>query len=321
MAVPLHKRARRGLRSLLLRGVIRVVAALPLRLVMALGSLVGSLAWRVARDTRRKVLASLAVAFPERPLAEREAIGRGSLRHLAWLAGEVVAPAGYADRIREYVSFHGDAEARLTEVMGRGRGVIYVTGHVGNWELMARRVAQQFPSVTIAKAGPDPRMNALIERMRTEGGVGTLWREDPRTSRAMIKALKQGKLFGLLIDQDTRVQGVFVPFFGRLAFTPRAAGDLALRFRTPVVAGWVRRRGPRPGDGHEIDLVEIPYDPDAADREAESLRITAACTARLEAAIRGRPEEWVWMHERWKTRPPGEIQANSMPNSRELSTG
>jgi KDO2-lipid IV(A) lauroyltransferase len=325
MAVPIRKRVKRGLRSLLVRGAIRLLTAAPRRLVLAVGTAVAALAWLVARDTRQKMLASLAVAFPGETPAAREAIARRSMRHLAWLAGEVVTAERDAARIREYVTFRGDAEARLTEVMARGRGVIYVTGHLGNWELMARRVAQQFPSVTIAKAGPDPKLNALIERMRAEGGVATLWREDPKTSRAMIKALRDGKLFGLLIDQDTRVQGVFVPFFGRLAFTPRAAGDLALRFQTPVVAGWVRRRGPKPGDGHEIDFVEIPYDPDAQDGEAESLRITAACTARLEEAIRVRPEEWVWMHERWKTRPPIEASspddASSVPKSRELSAG
>jgi KDO2-lipid IV(A) lauroyltransferase len=136
----------------------------------------------------------------------------------------------------------------------------------------------------------------------------------------MIRAFREGKIFGLLIDQDTKVQGVFVPFFGRAAFTPRAAGDLALRFRPQVVVGTCRRRGPGLGAGHEIEVREVPYDPDPADREAESVRITAACTAILEEAIRARPEEWVWMHRRWKTRPPAEgDDASSVPKSRELS--
>jgi KDO2-lipid IV(A) lauroyltransferase len=122
----------------------------------------------------------------------------------------------------------------------------------------------------------------------------------------MIRCFKQGKLLGLLIDQDTRVQGVYVPFFGKPAYTPRAAGDLAMRFRAPVVVGWCRRRGPRRGDGHEIQVVDVPYDPEAADAGAEALRITAACTARLEQAIRQNPPEWVWMHERWKRQPPAQ---------------
>jgi KDO2-lipid IV(A) lauroyltransferase len=130
-----------------------------------------------------------------------------------------------------------------------------------------------------------------------------LLRDDPGTARAIIRTLREGRLLGLLIDQDTAVQGVFVPFFGRPAFTPRAAGDLALRFQVPVAVIWSRRRGPAPGDGHELSVEMVPYDPSSGDREAESVRITGACTALLEGAIRERPEEWVWMHERWKTRP------------------
>jgi KDO2-lipid IV(A) lauroyltransferase len=180
-----------------------------------------------------------------------------------------------------------------------------------------------WPAATIAKATPDVRLNALIERARAEGGVETLWREDPATARAMIRCFKQNKILGILIDQDTHVQGVFVPFFGRPAHTPRAAADLALRFRAPVIVGTCRRLGPRPGDGHEVTAVPVAYDPDAPDREAEAIRLTAACTAVLEGAIRRNPAEWVWMHERWKTSPNegvgGAAQAKPVPKSAELS--
>ena len=116
------------------------------------------------------------------------------------------------------------------------------------------------------------------------------------------------------------MQGVFVPFFGRLAYTPRAVGDLALRFGATVVVGTSHRRGPGAGAGHELDVVEVPYDEHPADREAEVVRVTAACAALQEAAIRRHPEEWVWMHDRWKTRPPSErSQAKEMPKSQELS--
>jgi KDO2-lipid IV(A) lauroyltransferase len=150
-----------------------------------------------------------------------------------------------------------------------------------------------------------------------------LWREDPSTARAMLRTFKQGRPLGILIDQDTRVQSVFVPFFGRPAATPRGAADLALRFGAPVLAGWCRRRGPRAGDGHVVDFVEIPYDPDPSDRDAEAARLTVACTAALEAAVRATPAEWVWMHERWKTQPgPGgeAPQAKAVPKTAELSS-
>lgn len=118
--------------------------------------------------------------------------------------------------------------------------------------------------------------------------------------------------------------GVFVPFFGVDAYTPRAAADLALRFGAPVVVGWVHRKSGRAIDGHLLHTREIPYDPAPPDREAEVTRITSACSDALESAIRAHPEEWVWMHERWKTRPPAKPSsevdlARRMPGNIELS--
>lgn len=324
MTVPLRKRLRRSARSVLVRALVRLLAFVPLRAALPLATLVGRAGWRLAGRTRALVLAQLATAFPERTPEEREAIGRASLVHLAWLAAEVATLRTYRARLAEYVRFAPGAEERFAEVVARGRGVVFATGHVGNWELLAQRVASRWPSAVIARTGNDPGMTALVGRMRAAGNVETLWREDPATARAMIRTFKQGRPLGILIDQDTRVQSVFVPFFGLPAATPRGAADLALRFGAPVLAGWCRRRGPRRGDGHEIDFVEIPYDPSPPDRDAEAVRITAACTARLEAAIRAAPAEWVWMHERWRTRPgveAGAGLARPMPKTAELSSG
>jgi KDO2-lipid IV(A) lauroyltransferase len=323
MTVPLHKQVKRSVRSVLVRAAVRLLALVPLRPALALASFVAWVGWRVARKTRAQMLAQLAIAFPEKPEEEREAIARASLRHLAWLAAEVATLDTYRERLRDHVGFAPGADARLREIMGRGRGLVYVTGHIGNWELMAQRVAGDHRSATIARTGNDPKLTELIGRARAKGNVETLWREDAGTARAMIRCFKQGKLLGFLIDQDTNVQSVFVPFFGRPASTPRGASDLAIRFKVPVVVGWCRRRGAEPGAGHEIDLVEIPYDPEPRDRDAEVMRLTAVCTATLEAAIRKTPVEWVWMHERWKTRPGragAATQAKPVPETAELSS-
>jgi KDO2-lipid IV(A) lauroyltransferase len=309
MMVPLSKRLKRSVRSALLRALVHLVSRLPLRAALALAGAVGRVGWAVAGTTRQQILAHLEIAFPEKTAAEREAIARGSLLHLARLAAEVATLRSWRHRLRDHVTFAPGAEERLRALSAAGQGLLFVTGHVGNWELMAQRVAGDIPSSSIARTGNDPKLTELIGRMRAEGRVETLWREDPGTARAMIRCFKQGRLLGILIDQDTRVQGVFVPFFGRPAFTPRGAADLALRFRVPVVVGWCRRRAPTPAGGHVIDLVEVPYDPAAPDREAEVVRLTAACTALLEAAIRASPEEWVWMHERWRTPPEAEVEA------------
>jgi KDO2-lipid IV(A) lauroyltransferase len=324
MTAPLPKRVKRSVRSVLVRAVARLLAFVPLRAALALGTLVGRVAWRLGRQNRRQMLAQLAIAFPDKTPEEREAIGRASLVHLAWLAAEVATLPGWRARLPKYVSYAPGAEERFAQAVGRGRGLVFATGHVGNWELLAQRIAMRWPSAVIARTGNDPAVTAAVGRIRAQGNLETLWREEPSTARAMLRTFKQGRPLGILIDQDTRVQSVFVPFFGRPAATPRGAADLALRFGAPVLAGWSRRRGPRPGDGHEIDFVEIPYDPSPADRDGEVTRLTAACTARLEAAIRGAPAEWVWMHERWKTRPEsledGPL-AKGVPETAELSRG
>jgi KDO2-lipid IV(A) lauroyltransferase len=303
MSVPPLTRVRRALRGVALRGLVLVIALLPLRAALTLASGLSWCGWRLARATRRRMLEHLAIAFPDLSPAEREALGRASLRHLAWLIAEMLSIRSYDAALESYVTFAPGAEARLRQVMAEGRGLVMVSGHIGHWELLARRLVRAgIPCATVARSGTNPVLHAVLDRFRAEGKFEVLLRDDPGTARAIIRCLRQGKLLGLLIDQDTAVQGLFVPFFGRPAWTPRAAGDLALRFRAPVAVIWSRRRGPGAGDGHELSIELVPYDAGAADRGAESERITAACTARLEAAIRARPAEWVWMHERWKTK-------------------
>ena len=321
MAVPLRKRVKRALRSIALRAAVRLLSWLPLGAALALGALLGHVTWLVARRDRRLMLEHLALAFPEKSDGERRAIARASLVHLGQMAMEAVASRSYARSIEGYVSLSPGSEEIARRALARRKGLIVVAGHIGNWELLARRMAVfAQPNAVIAKRNADAKLNEMVARFREEGGNKTLWRDDPATGRELIKLFRQGGTLGILIDQDTRVQGVFVPFFGRLAFTPRAVGDLALRFGATVVVATSHRRGPRRGDGHELEIVELPYDPAPADVEAEVQRITAAAVAQQESAIRRYPFEWVWMHHRWKTRPPSEEhQAKAVPKSRELS--
>jgi KDO2-lipid IV(A) lauroyltransferase len=321
MAPPLRKRVKRALRSVLLRAAVRVLALLPLRSALAVGRVAGTLAWWLAPGQRQLVLEHLALAFPSLPAEERRALGKASMVQLGEVAMEIVASASGRIAIEQYVSLAPGAEETIRRAMSRGKGAIFIGAHTGNFEFLARRIATLAqPNAVIARRNADEKLNELMARFRQAGGYQNLWRDDSATGREIIRLFRRGGALGMLIDQDTRVQGVFVPFFGRLAFTPRAAGDLALRFGAAVLVVTSHRRGPGPGAGHEIELVELPYDPTPADREAEVQRITAAAVALQEQAIRRYPAEWVWMHRRWKTRPPSECsQANTVPKSRELS--
>ncbi len=190
--------------------------------------------------------------------------------------------------------------AVLDRALAKGRGVVFVSGHVGNWELLARRVAMAgYPSQSIAKETSDPRLTALVERFRAEGQVRSIWRGQDGAVRQMLRALKAGEILGLLIDQDTKVQSLFVPFFGALAATPRAAADLVLRTGAAAVVGFCQREA----DGrYRLHFKELEVQA-TGDKEADATALTAQLTAEIEAAIRRAPEQWVWMHRRWKTRP------------------
>ncbi|QRN95934.1 lysophospholipid acyltransferase family protein [Archangium violaceum] len=307
---PLAKRLKRFLRYLLVRVALAIVSRLPLGLARWLGAGFGRFAFAVAGGERRKALKSLARAFPEKSDAERHALARASFRHLGMAAFEVGATDSMDRQLERLVRWSEEDRRVLDVALARGRGVVFISGHVGNWELLARRVARAgYPSQSIAKETTDPRLTTLVERFRARGGVRSIWRGQEGAARAMLRALKAGEILGLLIDQDTRVQSVFVPFFGELAATPRAAADLALRTGAAVVVGFCQREG----DGYRLWMEEVPWQA-SGDREVDALALTAALSLRIEAAIRRAPEQWVWMHQRWKTRPaepPGMLVAGA----------
>ena len=174
-----------------------------------------------------------------------------------------------------------------------------ITGHVGNWELFFRRfVAAGFDAHAVGKEQNNARLTAWMDRLRGPGR--TIWRGQPGAARQLLKTLRSNGVLAMLIDQDTKVQGVFVPFFGDLAWTPRASAELALRTGAGVAAMFCHRK---PGGGHVVSGGAVAYVP-TGDFEADVVGLTAAMTRAIEDDVRRAPAEWVWMHRRWKTRPP-----------------
>jgi Kdo2-lipid IVA lauroyltransferase/acyltransferase len=201
-------------------------------------------------------------------------------------------------------------EAVLREAYALKKGVVLVTAHIGAWELFARRLGTLgIPGGTAAKESHDPRITALLKRTREEGGVRVFWRGSPQAARDIVRLLRDEKgVFGILIDQDTRVPGHFVPFFGKPAFTPRAAGDLAVRFGAPMVFSCIHRVA-RGVHRMTIRPVSVPL---TGDSERDSIALTAAATKMIEDEVRRAPEEWVWMHPRWRTQPPDIARENEL---------
>jgi KDO2-lipid IV(A) lauroyltransferase len=294
------KRLKRFVRYLAVRAAFAAASVLPLRAIAPLGRALGRVGYLLAARERRWAHESLATAFPELPEAARAALARRCFEHLGQVLLELACLKAIDGVMAEYVEWCEEDRAPFEAALASKQGIVFVTGHVGNWELLARRAGWAgLPVYSIAKETTDPRLTAFLDRARRQGNVQSIWRASTGTAKQMLKVLRQGSILGLLIDQDTRVQSVFVPFFGKEAATPRAAADLALRTRAQLWVGFCQRA---PTGRYQMRVKKVEVAP-GADLEADVVQVTARLTSEIEQAIRQTPEQWVWMHRRWKTRP------------------
>lgn len=282
------------------RLALAVPRPLPLETALAVADRVGDLAYLMLRQTRRLALQHIELALGDTYSRQaREQIVRGSLRNMARCFCELAK----FDEIRACLDSYVDVEGwqNVEEVLAGGRGAIAVTGHVGNWELLAAYFGNKgFPVGAIARRMKDPQLNDLIVDFRARNGVETILRESPSAGRQILKVLKGKGMLAMLIDQDTRAPSVSVPFFGQLARTPVAAAVLAVRRDLPAVPVFVRRR---PEGGHHLTILPPIYPPSTGNRNRDILQLTASFSNILEDRIRHNPAEWVWWHRRWR-RPP-----------------
>jgi KDO2-lipid IV(A) lauroyltransferase len=268
----------------LMRGGLKAADLLPLRGVLRL---LGCLAPYMFRREALRAQAQLSAALPQLHAAKTT---RRMFVHFAESIWEVA-------RLHRCVPAL-DAAARrvLDEVLAEGKGVILITGHIGNWELLGQAIAAAgYPIATVAKPLYDPRITQWLEKWRTVHGLQIIWRGRNNVGKAMLRVLRRNSLMAFLIDQDTRPPGDFVPFFGKPAFTPTVPAALALRTGAPVIVCWHHRHGKR----HRITIERVRYVP-TGDTKHDALALTALLTERLECIIRAAPEQWVWLHNRWE---------------------
>jgi KDO2-lipid IV(A) lauroyltransferase len=276
---------------------------LPVELAVALGGAVGRLAALVAGRERRRALSNLERVWPAMPDGRRREVVRAAFENLGRSALECVVMhklrrrlgAGAASPVR----FVAGSAAALHEALAAGRGVVYVTGHVGNWELMAAAVATLAPVYVLARGSYDPRFTRLIDRFRRQSGIVSLWIEEPGCLRAALRALRQGAIVGVLVDQPAREGGVRLPFLGRSAPTTTIAAGLARASGAALVAGFIRRRR---GCAHEVSVQRLAVAQRGgtrADRVA-LVEATRACSAAVERAVLDEPTQWTWSLDRWR---------------------
>ncbi|MGA7157420.1 MAG: lysophospholipid acyltransferase family protein, partial [Acidobacteriaceae bacterium] len=269
----------------------------------AVGAGIGALAWRLLGRLRQVGLRNLEMAFPEKTAADRETILRGVYRSLGWQMGEFCKMSGYtAEQASGFIRYQG-LEHYLA-ARAKGKGVLVLTGHLGAWELSSfYHSLMGYPMSLVIRRLDNPLVDGFVNGVRCLHGNRVIHKDD--FARGLLTAMQRGETVGILMDTNmTPPQGVFVPYFGVEACTGSAMARVALHTGAAVLPGFLvweaaeKRYVLRFGE--ELELSR------SGDRAADIVANTALFTATIEAYVRRYPEQWLWVHRRWKTRPEGE---------------
>lgn len=246
---------------------------------------------------------NLQLAFPEWPPAKRQEVKRKMVRNLGWMAAEFARLPQYTKQnVEKFVVL--DGHENFLAGQSRGKGVIYLTGHIGAWELSSfAHALYGFPLHYMARPLDNKPLDALVNSYRGLSGNTPIFKND--AARGMLRILKNAGTLGILADQNTMPdEGVFVDFFGTLACTTTGIARVALHTDAAVVPGYAYW-------DENIRKYRLRFEPPvelirSGNTEQDVIDNTRRFTKVIEDIIRQHPEQWVWIHARWKTRPTGE---------------
>ena len=281
---------------------LKIFELLPRPAARFVGAVFAAAAFTIRTPLRHAAAMNLERAFPEESAAQRKRWVRGMVRQIGWMAGEFSQFPKYTregiERIVVLDGFENFDRARR-----RGKGVLFLTGHMSAWELAPfAQALYGHPLHFLVRPIANRRVDALINRYRCLSGNRPI--EKNRSARVILKVLEDGGTVGILADHNTTLEeGMFVPFFGTLASTSAGLARIALRTDAAVVPGFLSwdegRRKYRLRFEPAVPLART------GDEEADVLENTARFTGVIEEHVRAHPDQWLWVHKRWKTRPPG----------------
>jgi len=275
----------------------------PRRAAFALAELLAGCVYRLTPGWRRVARRNLALALPELSPARRKRIVRGVYSHLGRVLLAVARmPRLNPRNIGDWIEYEGFEN--FEQALRAGRGVLFLTAHLGNWELSAFAHALfGHPMHVMVRPLDNPWLDALLERRRTLSGNQTIRKQD--SVRAIVRALRNNDAVGILADQNAAgADGVFVDFFGRKARATSGLVRIALRTGAAVLPGfalWSPERG-----RHVLRFYPPIEMVSTGDLERDVIANTQRCQDAIAEVIRRHPDQWLWIHRRWKTRPPGE---------------
>lgn len=281
----------------------RMLGTLPRSVARSIGAGIGYIAWIGLARLRQVGMVNLSLAFPEKGEAERRKILRLMYRNLGWQLAEFCKiPRHTITRANRFIRYEG--LENYLQACERGKGVLVLTGHIGAWELSSfYHSLAGHPMSMVIRRLDNPFVDRFVNRIRCMHGNRVLHKDD--FARGLIAAMRAGETVGVLMDTNmTPPQGVFVDFFGHSACTASGVARIAQHTGATVVPGFLVWA---PAENRYI-LHFLPAlaleNTENEDRDA--VANTQLFTGALEAVIRRYPDQWLWVHRRWKTRPAGE---------------
>ena len=264
------------------------------------GKFFGSIGFFIMKKRKNIAIENLTFAFPEKTTEEIIKIAKGSFQNLGITFFELFAMSSLSDEeLREMIDF-GDGLDLIHTVNSRGKGMMFLSGHFGNWELIAYSVGAwtNLPITIIVKPQANEFADKFLNKYRTSRGnkIVSMY----NAAKTIITVVKNKETIALLADQSaTKDKDIFVDFFGHPAATYKVVGELAIRYQLPIIMGVAVRQ---PDGKYRAELVELKYDD--LENSLEGVRqLTERHTKLLEEFIRKTPEQWAWMHKRWKHKP------------------
>jgi KDO2-lipid IV(A) lauroyltransferase len=281
------------------RGLVRALRAVPLPWARRLGSWLGVLVYSSLGIRRRVVVRQIAAAFPHLDRAGVRRVARGAYAHFGGMLVETaLLPSLGRDGILDLVESEEGLD-RVEAAFAAGRGVVLITGHLGNWELAGAYLgARGMPLEVIVRRMRNPYFDAYLNDTRTRAGMHVVY--DADAVRHLPRAFRQGRGVAFVADQGVRgLASTFVPFFGRPAKTPRGPAVFALRFGLPAFFVAVVRQ---PSGRYRCVATPVAV-PDTGDRDADVDATVAGFTRILEDWVRRHPDQYFWHHRRWRRQP------------------
>jgi len=286
----------------LARVTLFIISILPIKLGLCLADFGGKLVFLVLKKERRTTFANLKASFPEKEDSEIEKIARDVSTNICKNAVEFINIYKLNSKnIQNWVNIEGSE--KIDRVLLKGKGVIILASHLGNWELMTTCLnLNGYHGIIIARRIRFYKFNNFIEKVRKAKGVGITYRDE--SPKKILRQLKQNGMIGILADQDVdSVNGVFVNFFGRPAYTPKAPVAFALASGAAMVPCFMIREGTK----HRL-VIEDPIELEKKSSKEETITVNTEKWSRIvESYIRKYPGQWVWMHRRWKTKPGNNV--------------